>query len=492
MPDDKKNLHATDGVADLLNMGKTEGYKSEDSVAAEASSERDTGGSAINYAEKSVTAPSNLPIAESSISELPKELQPVEPVEIKPEGEISAKDFETASLKSMPDLSQPATRTFGGVIKSILPYIAIFGIGIGLYFFYFSDFSFNNLFSDNLRLESLTADDRDKNVAQIKEDVRADYNVWISQFFVGVNDESIISMDTDVSGNGLTNLEKYLLNLNPKVYSTQGGQSDGQMVISDINPWTGKPFTEKQKELVDKYIYKELISNRITAAAITRGVTKFAQYVTEDSPYYIDPQTLAQVGGNGNVVVNPPQIPMGGNSPGNSGLEQVTPPPAQTPSTPTTLRPEQGIDTSKPGLLEIPANRISVPIIWTKEVKDFDEDLKRGIVHYPGTAMPGEVGLSYISGHSSGYVWDRSPYKEVFAILGQVTDGTSFTITATQNNGQTVRFNYVVIGRAEYAANDQAQFVSTAESQVALSTCWPVGTVDRRLVLYAQLTQTER
>ncbi len=65
MSDDKKNLHATDGVADLLNMGKTEGYKSEDSAAAEASSERDTGGSVINYSEKSAAAPSNLTTAES-------------------------------------------------------------------------------------------------------------------------------------------------------------------------------------------------------------------------------------------------------------------------------------------------------------------------------------------------------------------------------------------------------------------------------------------
>lgn len=491
MADDKKNLHATDGIADLLNMGKTEGYQSEDSVTAEASLQRNTAGSAFNDTEKSVAAPVNLPTGQSSMSEPPKELQSVESAESKLEGEVSGQDFKTDSLSSMPDISQPASNSFGRLVRSVLPFLAVFGIGIGLYFFYFSNFSVNNLFSDKLRIESLTADDRDKNIAQIKADVRDDYNRWIAQFFVGVSDESIINMDTDVSGNGLTNLEKYLLNLNPKVYSTQGGLSDGQMVIMDINPWTGKPFTAKQKQLVDKYIYKELISNRITAAAITRGVTKFAQYVTNDSPYYIDPETLSQVGNNGNVIVTPTQIPMGSNPAGNSGLEQESTPPL-TSSAPATIRPEQAIDTSKPGLLEIPANRISVPIIWTKEVKDFDADLKRGVVHYPGTAMPGEIGLSYISGHSSGYVWDRSPYKQVFATLGQVTDGTSFTITATQNNGQTVKFYYTVIGRAEYAANDQAQFISTAESQLALSTCWPVGTVDRRLVLYAKLTQIER
>jgi sortase (surface protein transpeptidase) len=72
-----------------------------------------------------------------------------------------------------------------------------------------------------------------------------------------------------------------------------------------------------------------------------------------------------------------------------------------------------------------------------------------------------------------------------------VADGTSFSITLTTNEGKKVRYNYVVERRGEYAAADQAQFVNTADSMVALSTCWPVGTTARRLVLFAKLTQTQ-
>jgi sortase (surface protein transpeptidase) len=89
-------------------------------------------------------------------------------------------------------------------------------------------------------------------------------------------------------------------------------------------------------------------------------------------------------------------------------------------------------------------------------------------------------------------LWDKCAYKEVFAVLGQVKDGTSFTITAKQVDGKEVKFHYVVDHRGEFAADDQAQFVSTADSVVALSTCWPVGTTNRRLVLFAKLTQTQR
>lgn len=471
MSDEKKHLNASPGISELLGM-----EKSAEQSAADLSSP------SPGFVEKTAPAPADLPIA--GASQLPTELQPVTETEI----DIPLEPELVDEMRNVPDLSHSASRpTVARVVRTILPYLAIFAIGVGLYFFYFSDFSFQSLFKDTLRLESLTAEDRDKNLDQLKADVEKDYKVWIKQFFVDVNDESIISMDTDVSGNGLSNLEKYLLNLNPKVYSTQGATGDGQLVIDGINPWTGQPFTEKQKALVDKYIYRELISNRITAAAITRGVTKFSQYVTEDSPYFIDPETLEQIGNNGNVAVNPPTIPSG------TSPIPTTPPPTTTPVvTAPEIRPDQAIDLSKPGLLEIPANNISVPIIWTKEVRNFDADLKKGIVHYPGTALPGETGLAYLSGHSSGYLWDKSPYKQVFANLGSVADGTSFTITATQNNGQKVRFNYVVSGRGEYAANDQAQFISAADSQVALSTCWPVGTVARRLVIYAKLTQTER
>lgn len=364
--------------------------------------------------------------------------------------------------------------------KNILPYIVIFAIGIGLYFFYFSDFSINSLFkSDALTIQNV--DTTNKDLEKLKSDQKDAYLTWMKQFFFAVNDESIISMDTDVSGNGLTNFEKYLLNLNPKVYSSRGtNQPDGELVIENINPWTGKPFSDAQKALVDKYINKELISNRITAAALTRGITKFAQYVSTDSPYYVDPTTQQQIQQDNPTISSPENV-------SNQTAYQA----AQQAGGSANLNPNSDVNQTVNAKLEIPANNISVPLIWTQNVSDFDKDLKNGVVHYPGTVLPGQIGTSYISGHSSGYIWDHSPYKQIFATLGNVKDGTSFSITVTQKDGKKVKYNYVVSGRGEYAANDQAQFVNTADSVVALSTCWPVGTTARRLVLYGKLTQTE-
>lgn len=475
--DDKKFPNSSEGVAGLLNItahGDT-GPRPDDA----AENPTDSEAFSMFAADKTVQPPSNLPIVDEPVAEEAKPAQVLSmPKPVEPKS--------SPGNQEIPPLESKPTKSFGKIVKNILPYLAIFAIGIGLYFFYFSDFSFSSLFnSDTLKIESVTQSNSNKEFDQLKKDAAADYKVWINKFFVDVNDDSITDMDADISGNGLTNFEKYLLNLNPKVYSTRGNMGDGQAVLEGINPWTGKTFTDKQKQLVDKYLNPELISNRITAAAITRGVTKYAQYVNPDSPYYIDPATMQKLGSSNQVIVSPTQI--SNTTPANIPTNQQT-----TQSTSTNLRPEEAIDQSKPALLEIPANNISVPLTWTQDVKDFETDLKKGVVHYPGTALPGEVGTSYISGHSSGYLWDKSPYKQIFATLGNVKDGTSFSITATQVNGKTVKFNYVVDHRGEYAANDQAQFLSTADSLVALSTCWPVNTTARRLVLFGKLTQTER
>src|SRR6185295_4994485 len=77
-----------------------------------------------------------------------------------------------------------------------------------------------------------------------------------------------------------------------------------------------------------------------------------------------------------------------------------------------------------PGRLEIPSLKINVPIIWSKDTNSFDKDLQSGVVHYPGTALPGQIGTTYISGHSSNYVWAKGSYNHVFTHLGDLADNT--------------------------------------------------------------------
>lgn len=340
------------------------------------------------------------------------------------------------------------------------PYLVVFVIGFVVFVFFLPDFSITKILDQNrLKLQDLVQGEAKSELVDLQKQLAGDYETWINQFFVQVSDPQIIDMNVDVSGNGLTNFEKFLFDLNPKVYSTLGNTGDGTLILKGINPWTGVELNAEQKDLVGKYINPEVVNNRIAGAITNKVAEKFSRYVDPKSPYYTaTPQTDSYTAPS-------------------TGLPQVS--------------IEQQVNFQVPGVIELSTIGISAPLVWTRDVANFDADLKKGVVHYPGTASPGEAGTSYISGHSSGYAWDRSSYKEIFAGLGNLNIGDTFAVTLQKNNGQKVRYYYVAERRGEFAPNDQAQFVSGPESVVALSTCWPVGTTDKRLVIFGKLQSSE-
>jgi LPXTG-site transpeptidase (sortase) family protein len=247
------------------------------------------------------------------------------------------------------------------------------------------------------------------------------------------------------------------------------GHADSQSIAMGINPLTGGPETDAQKAVVSKYVDMEAVMNRLTLYTMQNpgevaGASTSGNNSTEagnNSGQNISPRNGPVL----NTVVN--------NSHANAGSNQIN------------------IDTTKPGLLEIPDLKISVPIIWSKDPGDFEQDLQTGVVHYPGTAMPGEVGTTYIAGHSSNYVWAKGSYNKIFSTMGNLPLNSSFKITVTQTNGKTAVFNYVVTRTQQYSPTDQAQFANSGQSIVALSTCWPVGSTAKRLVVFGLLTQVQ-
>ena len=106
--------------------------------------------------------------------------------------------------------------------------------------------------------------------------------------------------------------------------------------------------------------------------------------------------------------------------------------------------------------------------------------------------MPGEIGTTYIAGHSSNYSWAKGGYNQTFTHLDALTNDTAFQITVTTTDGKQVTYHYVVVSHQLYSPTDQAQFANTGKSLVALSTCWPVGSTAKRLVVYAQLVSVDK
>ncbi len=142
--------------------------------------------------------------------------------------------------------------------------------------------------------------------------------------------------------------------------------------------------------------------------------------------------------------------------------------------------------------LIIPKLKQNVPIIhasdenliaqdWDKLEKQIQQELQRGVVHYPATANAGENGNMVISGHSSYYPWDPGRYKTVFALLEKMEVGDEFTIFQNQQE-----YKYRVTQREIIKATQVDVLDQNVGERVTLITCWPTGTNHKRLIVVGE------
>lgn len=147
--------------------------------------------------------------------------------------------------------------------------------------------------------------------------------------------------------------------------------------------------------------------------------------------------------------------------------------------------------------LIIPKLNKNIPILDTDPAKlanadiktledSFQEDLKNGVIHFPGTANPGENGNVFITGHSSYYLWDDGDYKDVFARLNKLEVGDDIVVYYNQQ-----KYTYKVREKREVKKDDVSILEQNKDEKIiTLMTCTPVGTNLRRLVVVAEQQTT--
>lgn len=146
-------------------------------------------------------------------------------------------------------------------------------------------------------------------------------------------------------------------------------------------------------------------------------------------------------------------------------------------------------DITERNYLLIPSLGIQAPIVYVNEKSDrvFSQALEKGVVHYPGTALPGEAGNCYIFGHSSDYPWKAGDYKTVLALLPKVTVGSQVVVSGPQ--GQVFRYR---VTKTLVAGPNQTEFLDQnggRSKTLTLQTSYPVGTALKRFIVIAELQQ---
>lgn len=166
-----------------------------------------------------------------------------------------------------------------------------------------------------------------------------------------------------------------------------------------------------------------------------------------------------------------------------------------------TIQPENGIlplniwVASYEDRIQVPSLNIDAPLVmpklgldavkagdWPTLENEIRSYLGKGVVYYPGTAEPGTKGNFFVTGHSSNYFWEMTPYNTVFALLPKIENEADVYITYKQEH-----YHYKVASKREVGPKDVSILKQGDNYEMTLMTCTPVGTTLRRLVVTAYL-----
>lgn len=145
---------------------------------------------------------------------------------------------------------------------------------------------------------------------------------------------------------------------------------------------------------------------------------------------------------------------------------------------------EQQTDSRAIDSIVIPKINVDAPIVYSAKDTNAQilEDLKSGVVHYPGTAMPGRVGNVFMTGHSSYYWWNGGQYNQVFALLHNLKAGDLVYLYYKGGKYVYRMKDSVVVNPSDVHVLDQ-----TTTPTLSLMTCTPIGTNLRRLIVRSEL-----
>lgn len=131
---------------------------------------------------------------------------------------------------------------------------------------------------------------------------------------------------------------------------------------------------------------------------------------------------------------------------------------------------------------------LSIPSLGINEatVEIGGEDLGESLIHYPGTALPGQYGNVVVFGHSVlPQFFNPKNYKTIFSTLPMLEEGDEIFI-----DFDGVSYYYQVTQMIEVGPEDVSVLEQRYNSEyLTLITCVPPGTYLRRLIVRAELVK---
>jgi len=134
--------------------------------------------------------------------------------------------------------------------------------------------------------------------------------------------------------------------------------------------------------------------------------------------------------------------------------------------------------------IEIPKIEVDVPLIFvdSSEEKKIVAGLDLGVVHFPSSVLPGQVGQTIILGHSAPAHWPKVKYYHVFVRLNELVEGDEIYLYFEHK-----KYQYIVSGKFFLEKGEKIpQGLTNNKNVLYLVSCWPPETGIKRIAVEAQ------
>ena len=141
--------------------------------------------------------------------------------------------------------------------------------------------------------------------------------------------------------------------------------------------------------------------------------------------------------------------------------------------------------TGKENSIEIPKIGITAPIIFSQSDSNGDMALalKKGVVFYPDSVLPGKEGKTVILGHSAPPGWPKINYDWVFTRINELEAGDEILLYFEHK-----KYPYRVTLKTFLKKGDEIPNNSSeSPSSLVLLSCWPPGIDQKRIAVTAEL-----
>ena len=138
----------------------------------------------------------------------------------------------------------------------------------------------------------------------------------------------------------------------------------------------------------------------------------------------------------------------------------------------------------KEGSIEIPKIGITAPLVFadSSDQKELEEALDLGVLHFPDSVFPGEVGQTIILGHSAPPGWPRIKYDWVFTDLNELVAGDEIHVFFNNKKYEYAVTRKVFLERGEEISREG---LTNSENMLILISCWPPGRDSKRIAVEA-------